>query len=230
MEEDAGLGNGGLGRLAACFIDSMATVGLPAHGYGIRYEYGIFKQKFEDGYQHELPDNWLRYGNPWEVGRPEYHLPVKFFGRVDHVDGHYKWADTEVVYAVAYDTPVPGYKNDVVNTLRLWSASSDKDFDLGHFNHGDYIRAVLDRNKAENISRVLYPNDNFFEGKELRLKQEYFLTAASLHDIVRRFKNSEFGNKSTNRTDMKLLPEKCAIQLNDTHPSIAIPELMRILM
>jgi len=231
MEEDAGLGNGGLGRLAACFIDSMANVGLAAHGYGIRYEYGIFKQQFRNGFQTELPDDWLKFGSPWEMGRPEYTIPIRFYGRVqDKGNMEFEWVDTDIVYAVAHDTPVPGYKNNVVNTLRLWSAKSPNSFELSYFNHGDYIRAVLDRNVAENISRVLYPNDNFFEGKELRLKQEYFLVASSLADILRRFKHNEFGVKIKKRTDLRLLPDKAAIQLNDTHPSIAIPEMMRLLM
>ncbi|CAG9864536.1 unnamed protein product [Phyllotreta striolata] len=233
MEEDAGLGNGGLGRLAACFLDSMATLGMAAYGYGIRYDYGIFTQKIVDGEQQEEPDDWLRYGNPWEKARPEYTLPVNFYGRVvDHPDGggRMKWVDTQVVFALPYDNPVPGYQNNVVNTLRLWSAKSPVDFNLKFFNDGDYIQAVLDRNLAANISRVLYPNDNFFEGKELRLKQEYFMCAATLQDVVRRFKTAKFGARSPTRTDFDLLPEKVAIQLNDTHPSLAIPELMRILV
>lgn len=231
LEEDAGLGNGGLGRLAACFLDSMATLGLAAYGYGIRYEYGIFAQKIVNGEQIEEPDDWLRYGNPWEKARPEFMLPINFYGRViDHPDGSKKWVDTQIVYAMPYDNPVPGYGNNVVNTLRLWSAKSPVDFNLKFFNDGDYIQAVLDRNLAENISRVLYPNDNFFEGKELRLKQEYFMCAATLQDIIRRYKSSKFGSKAAVRTDMKGLPDKVAIQLNDTHPSLAIPELMRILL
>ncbi|RDD47359.1 Glycogen phosphorylase [Trichoplax sp. H2] len=204
-EEDAGLGNGGLGRLAACFLDSLATLSYPAYGYGIRYEYGIFTQKIVNGNQIEEPDDWLRYGNPWEKPRPEYIIPVNYYGRVEEHDGVCKWVDTTQVMAMPYDTPIPGYDNNTVNTLRLWSCKSSKDFDLSHFNAGDYVQAVCDRNLAENISRVLYPNDNFFIGKELRLKQEYFLVAATLHDIA-------------------------AIQLNDTHPALAIPELMRILV
>lgn len=232
MEEDAGLGNGGLGRLAACFIDSMANVGLPACGYGIRYEYGIFKQKFKDGYQYEQPDDWLRNGNPWEIERPEYTFPVHFYGKVikDEATGKSLWVDTSIVNAVPYDTPIPGFKNNIVNTLRLWSAKSPCSFNLDYFNHGDYITAVLDRNNAENISRVLYPNDNFFVGKELRLKQQYFLVSASLRDIIRRYKSSEFGSGAAKRHDLSFIPDKAAIQLNDTHPSIAIPEFMRILV
>uniref|UniRef100_A0A1A9UT61 Alpha-1,4 glucan phosphorylase n=1 Tax=Glossina austeni TaxID=7395 RepID=A0A1A9UT61_GLOAU len=230
LEEDAGLGNGGLGRLAACFLDSMATLGLAAYGYGIRYEYGIFAQKIRNGEQVEEPDDWLRFGNPWEKARPEYMLPVKFYGRVIDTPEGKKWVDAQVIYAMPYDNPIPGYDNNVVNTLRLWSAKSPIDFNLKFFNDGDYIQAVLDRNLAENISRVLYPNDNFFEGKELRLKQEYFMVAATLQDIIRRYKASKFGCREAVRTDFEQFPSKVAIQLNDTHPSLAIPELMRILV
>ncbi|KAF3427266.1 hypothetical protein E2986_10382 [Frieseomelitta varia] len=230
LEEDAGLGNGGLGRLAACFLDSMATLGLAAYGYGIRYEYGIFTQKIRNGEQIEEPDDWLRYGNPWEKARPEFTLPVNFFGQVIDTPEGKKWVNTQVVFAMPYDNPIPGYKNNVVNTLRLWSAKSPVEFNLKFFNNGDYIQAVIDRNLAENISRVLYPNDNFFEGKELRLKQEYFMVAATLQDIVRRYKASKFGSREHHRTDFDLFPDKVAIQLNDTHPSLAIPELMRILV
>ncbi|XP_006737195.1 glycogen phosphorylase, muscle form, partial [Leptonychotes weddellii] len=230
IEEDAGLGNGGLGRLAACFLDSMATLGLAAYGYGIRYEFGIFNQKICGGWQMEEADDWLRYGNPWEKGRPEFVLPVNFYGRVEHTSQGAKWVDTQVVLAMPYDTPVPGYRNNIVNTMRLWSAKAPSDFNLKDFNIGGYIQAVLDRNLAENISRVLYPNDNFFEGKELRLKQEYFVVAATLQDIIRRFKSSKFGSCDPVRTSFDAFPDKVAIQLNDTHPSLAIPELMRILV
>ncbi|KAI1894484.1 hypothetical protein AGOR_G00116280 [Albula goreensis] len=230
IEEDAGLGNGGLGRLAACFLDSMATLGLAAYGYGIRYEFGIFNQKISNGWQLEEADDWLRYGNPWEKARPEYMLPVHFYGRVEHSSEGVKWVGTQVVLAMPYDTPVPGYKNNTVNTMRLWSAKAPNDFNLQEFNVGDYIEAVLDRNLAENISRVLYPNDNFFEGKELRLKQEYFVVAATLQDIIRRFKSSKFGCRDPVRTSFETFPDKVAIQLNDTHPALAIPELMRILV
>ncbi|XP_007561910.1 glycogen phosphorylase, liver form [Poecilia formosa] len=226
VEEDAGLGNGGLGRLAACFLDSMATLGLAAYGYGIRYEYGIFNQKIRDGWQVEEADDWLRHGNPWEKARPEYMLPVHFYGRVEETRDGPKWVDTQVVLAMPYDTPIPGYMNNTVNTMRLWSARAPNDFNLKDFNVGDYIQAVLDRNLAENISRVLYPNDNFFEGKELRLKQEYFVVAATLQDIIRRFKTTKKGRPS--RTTFDAFPDKVAIQLNDTHPAMAIPELMRI--
>lgn len=230
-EEDAGLGNGGLGRLAACFLDSMATLGMAAYGYGIRYEYGIFAQKIVKGEQQEEPDDWLRFGNPWEKARPEYMLPVNFYGNViETPEGEKKWVNTQVVFALPYDNPIPGYKNNVVNTLRLWSAKSPVDFNLKFFNDGDYIQAVLDRNLAENISRVLYPNDNFFEGKELRLKQEYFMVAATLQDIIRRFKSAKFGTRATTRNNFDYFPDKVAIQLNDTHPSLAIPELVRLLV
>nr|XP_055035983.1 glycogen phosphorylase, muscle form [Misgurnus anguillicaudatus] len=231
MEEDAGLGNGGLGRLAACFLDSMASLGLAAYGYGIRYEFGIFNQKIDNGWQVEEADDWLRYGNPWEKARPEYMRPVHFYGRTEHHPDGVRWVDTQVVLALPYDVPVPGYRNNIVNTMRLWSAKAPCDFNLKIvINVGDYIQAVLDRNLAENISRVLYPNDNFFEGKELRLKQEYFVVAATLQDIIRRFKASKFGTREVVRTDFSALPDKVAIQLNDTHPALAIPELMRILV
>uniref|UniRef100_A0A8C1M6B7 Alpha-1,4 glucan phosphorylase n=1 Tax=Cyprinus carpio TaxID=7962 RepID=A0A8C1M6B7_CYPCA len=225
MEEDAGLGNGGLGRLAACFLDSMATLGLAAYGYGIRYEFGIFNQKVVNGWQVEEADDWLRYGNPWEKARPEYMRPVHFYGRVEHNPDGVKWVDTQVILALPYDTPVPGYRNNIVNTMRLWSAKAPCEFHLKDFNVGGYIQAVLDKNLAENISRVLYPNDNFFEGKELRLKQEYFVVAATLQDIIRRFKASKFGI-----SHLKTCFVQVAIQLNDTHPALAIPELMRILI
>uniref|UniRef100_A0A803XPN3 Alpha-1,4 glucan phosphorylase n=1 Tax=Meleagris gallopavo TaxID=9103 RepID=A0A803XPN3_MELGA len=215
---------------ASCFLDSMATLGLAAYGYGIRYEFGIFNQKIVDGWQVEEADDWLRYGNPWEKARPEYMLPVHFYGRVEHSPEGVKWVDTQVVLAMPYDTPVPGYKNNTVNTMRLWSAKAPNDFNLQEFNVGDYIEAVLDRNLAENISRVLYPNDNFFEGKELRLKQEYFVVAATLQDIIRRFKSSKFGCQDPVRTSFETFPDKVAIQLNDTHPALSIPELMRILV
>jgi starch phosphorylase len=226
-EEDAGLGNGGLGRLAACFLDSMATMSIPAYGYGIRYEYGIFRQKIVDGAQLELPDNWLRYRNPWELDRQEHLHPVKFYGRVITTTNKFgkvvkEWVDTEDVMALAFDTPIPGYKNNTVNTMRLWSAKSSRDFDLKFFNEGNYIRAVEKKMQTETISKVLYPADNVIEGKELRFKQEYFLASATVHDVLYRFKKKH--------SDLRLLPEKVAIQLNDTHPSLAIPELMRVLL
>ncbi len=227
FEWDAGLGNGGLGRLAACFLDSMATLGIPGYGYGIRYEYGIFFQKLIDGYQVETPDNWLRHGNPWEFARPEHLYKVKFYGRVNQYrDGDCRfraeWIDTEDVMAMAYDMPVPGYDCNTVNNLRLWEARSTRAFDLDFFNSGDYIGAVQHKNETENISRVLYPSDQVREGKELRLKQQYFFVSASLQDIIRRY-------KKTHR-NFNQFPCKVAIQLNDTHPAIAIPELMRLLI
>ena len=227
-EFDAGLGNGGLGRLAACFMDSMATLGLPAYGYGIRYDYGIFFQRIRDGWQVETPDNWLRYGNPWEIDRPEHLYPVNFYGRVNQYydrKGRFRcdWVDTEQVMAMGYDTPIPGYRNNTVNNLRLWAAKSTREFDLAYFNHGDYERAVADKDRSETISKVLYPNDNVFIGKELRLKQEYFFVSATLQDIVRRY-------KKTNPSGFDEFPDMVAIQLNDTHPSIAVAELMRILV
>lgn len=228
IEEDAGLGNGGLGRLAACFLDSMATLGLAAYGYGLRYDYGIFTQSIRDGWQIEEPDDWLRFGNPWEKARPEYTIPVNFYGRVEETDKGPKWVDTKSILALPYDNPIPGYGNNAVNTMRLWSAKAPMSFQLQFFNSGEYINAVCERNQAENITRVLYPNDNFFEGKELRLKQQYFLVAATLQDIIRRFKSSKFGCRDPVRTSFESFPEKVAIQLNDTHPSLTIPELMRV--
>jgi starch phosphorylase len=225
LEWDAGLGNGGLGRLAACFMDSMATLELPAYGYGIRYEYGIFFQQIIQGFQAETPDNWLRYGNPWEYARPEHLYPVKFYGRVNQYydeKGGFRsdWVDAELIMAMAYDTPIPGYRNKTVNTMRLWAAKSSRDFNLDYFNHGDYHLAVADKDQSEIISKVLYPNDNVFEGKELRFKQEYFFVSATLQDIIRRY-------RKTHET-FDRFADKVAIQLNDTHPAIAIPELMRI--
>ncbi|MDA0711823.1 MAG: glycogen/starch/alpha-glucan phosphorylase [bacterium] len=226
-EHDAGLGNGGLGRLAACFLDSMATLELPAYGYGIRYEYGIFYQQIKEGYQIETPDNWLRYGNPWEVERPEVLFPIEFYGRVmQHTDSYgtlrHTWVDTQGVMAMAYDTPVPGYRNNTVNTMRLWSAKSTRDFDLDHFNEGDYEEAVVDKVLSETITRVLYPKDNAFAGRELRLKQQYFFVSATLQDAMRR-------HLKTHKV-IDNFADKTAMQLNDTHPAIAIPELMRLLV
>uniref|UniRef100_A0A915AFH5 Alpha-1,4 glucan phosphorylase n=3 Tax=Parascaris univalens TaxID=6257 RepID=A0A915AFH5_PARUN len=231
IEEDAGLGNGGLGRLAACFMDSLATLGIAAYGYGLRYEYGIFKQLIREGWQVEEPDDWLRFGNPWEKARPEYMLPVNFYGKVEKdANGKSRWINTSLVFAMPYDTPVPGFRNNVVNTLRLWSAKAENHFHLKFFNDGDYVQAVMDRNLSENITRVLYPNDNVFIGKELRLKQQYFLVASTLQDIIRRFKSSKYGCRDTIRADFSSFPDKVAIQLNDTHPSIGIPELIRLLV
>ena len=227
-ESDAGLGNGGLGRLAACFLDSASTLGLPFYGYGIRYEYGIFRQRIVDGQQTEAPDNWLRYGNPWEVQRPDVLMPVKFFGRSDYYTdedgtGRYRWVDTQDVYAMAYDHQIPGFRNNTVNSLRLWAAKSSREFDLSQFNAGAYVAAVEDKNRTENISKVLYPPDDQYAGRELRLKQQYFFTSATIQDVIRRFK------KYPGRV-WEELPDKVAIQLNDTHPSIAIPEMVRVLV
>ncbi len=226
-EIDAGLGNGGLGRLAACFLDSMATLGVPAIGYGIRYDYGIFDQDIKDGWQIEKPDMWLQYGYPWGVERPQKSYKVPFYGRVKATEDeggrlHFDWVDTHNVTAVAYDTPVPGFQNDVVNNLRLWKASSDEGFDLKSFNQGDYIEAVRSNLLEENISRVLYPNDKVFKGQELRLKQEFFLVSASLQDAMARFKKKF--------DDFRKIPQQMAVQCNDTHPNLAIPEMMRMLM
>lgn len=227
IEHDAALGNGGLGRLAACFLDSMATLGIPGYGYGIRYEYGMFTQKIENGCQVEHPDNWLRYGNPWEFPRPEVLYQVKFHGRVvEYADGQgrlrHHWVDTDDVMAMAYDTPIPGYGTETVNNMRLWAAKATRDFDLRYFNEGNYIKAVEDKNESENLSKVLYPDDTTEMGRELRLKQQYFFVSASLQDILFRYGKHHKG--------FDALPDKVAIQLNDTHPAIAIPELMRILV
>jgi starch phosphorylase len=225
-EWDAGLGNGGLGRLAACFLDSMATMSLPAYGYGIRYEYGMFYQRIVDGSQFEVPDNWLRYGNPWEFDRQEHLHKIQYQGHVveytgEHGEKCHSWVDTHDVMALAYDVPIPGFGNETVNTMRLWSAKSTRDFELESFNRGNYVGAVESKMKTENISKVLYPADHMLEGKELRLRQEYFLSSATVQDIFYRF--------AKKHDDLNLLPEKVAIQLNDTHPTLAIPELMRIL-
>ncbi len=224
-EPDAGLGNGGLGRLAACFLDSCATLGLPVTGYGLRYEYGMFHQHIDNGYQVEDPDHWMRDGHPWEVERPEYTQVVKFGGRIEHfIDlqhkSHSRWVDTEDVLAVPYDVPVSGYRNNIVNTLRLWSASATAAFNLKEFNAGDYTESVASKNEAENITMVLYPNDASENGKELRLRQQYFLTSASLQDVFRQWGDrplAEFADCNV-------------FQLNDTHPSIAVAEMMRILL
>src|SRR5690554_3655368 len=226
VEPDAGLGNGGLGRLAACFLDSLATLEIPAYGYGIRYNYGIFRQQIKNGWQAEQPDNWLRDGNPWEVLRPDVVYPVQFGGEVQVIREHgrdqFKWSGSEIVQGIAYDTPIIGYGCKTVNTLRLWSAKSPEEFNFHEFNDGDYTEAVRSKISAENLSQVLYPNDTLYMGKELRLKQQYFFVACSLADIVRRFKRQSVAWSE--------LPEFAANQLNDTHPSLAIPELMRILV
>ncbi|HOR59281.1 MAG TPA: glycogen/starch/alpha-glucan phosphorylase [Candidatus Cloacimonadota bacterium] len=227
LEPDMGLGNGGLGRLAACFMDSLATQAYPAYGYGIRYEFGIFKQSIVQGYQVEEPDHWLKKGCPWEIKRPDITYRVRFRGKVlsDTLpDGRVqqRWVDTKDVMAVAWDIPIPGYKVDNVNSLRLWQATATDEFDFDYFNSGDYVRAVEGKNISENISKVLYPNDNFHLGKVLRLEQEYFFVSATLQDIFAAFKQDH--------DCFDELPDKVAIQLNDTHPALAIPEMMRILI
>ena len=228
QEHDAGLGNGGLGRLAACFLDSCATLGLPVLGYGIRYQYGMFRQNIASGHQVEEPDPWLRGGHPWEIERSEFAQVVHFGGHVEHAyddDGYrqVRWLDTHDVLAVPFDIPVPGYQNGTVNTLRLWSAIATDEFDLNEFNAGSYTEAVAARTAAENITMVLYPNDSSENGKELRLRQQYFLASASLKDVLRRWQQ-QYGD------DFSQFAAKHCFQLNDTHPSIAVAELMRLLI
>ena len=227
MEPDMGLGNGGLGRLAACFMDSLATLAIPAYGYGIRYEFGIFEQEIRGLAQVERPENWLKFANPWEIARPEFAITVHFGGRVNYVrlpGGHVtaEWVETSDVVGVAYDTPIAGFGNNTVNTLRLWSARASKDFDLEYFQEGDYLKAVEEKNLSENISKVLYPNDETSEGRELRLKQQYFFVSCSIQDIIRRY--------LVTHQNFDEFPDKVAIHMNDTHPSLAVAELMRILM
>ncbi len=227
QEHDAALGNGGLGRLAACFLDSLATLNYSAWGYGLRYRYGIFKQEIVDGYQVEVPDYWLDF-NPWEFPRHDITVDIHFYGHVrKYQDDKGKqvtvWEGGEIVQAVAYDVPIPGYRTETTNNLRLWSSkAASGEFDFQKFNSGDYESAVADQQRAETISQVLYPNDNLERGKELRLKQQYFWCAASLYDIVRRFKKS--------KRAWSEFPDQVAIQLNDTHPTLAIVELQRILI
>ncbi len=235
QERDAGLGNGGLGRLAACYLDSMATLELPAYGYGIRYEFGIFDQVIRNGAQIERPEEWLCYGCPWMVARPEFTQPVHFYGHTEvHGDGHpqVRWVDTTSVLGIPFDMPICGHRNDTVNTLRLWSARASEEFDLTVFNAGDYERAVFDKNNSESISKVLYPNDLLVVGKELRLKQQYFFVACAIADLLRRHLDHGHNRHDSAVVQERLLklPEKVAIQLNDTHPSIAIVELLRLLI
>ena len=222
LEPDAALGNGGLGRLAACFLDSMATLNIPGFGYGIRYDYGMFRQTIVDGRQVEVPDYWLTHGNPWEFARPEVTYRVRFGGRVVKDGTQYQWVDSNDVQAMAYDTIIPGYDTMATNTLRLWSAKATQEIDLGAFNRGNYFAAVETKNHSENVSRVLYPDDSTDSGRELRLHQEYFFCSASVQDLLRRFlsKHDSFED----------LPKKVSIHLNDTHPVLAIPELMRLLL
>jgi len=221
-EVDPGLGNGGLGRLAACFMDSLATLAIPAMGYGIRYEYGMFRQKIENGQQVERPDDWLEKGAPWEFMRPSKRFSIDFGGHIYFEDKKCIWNPAEKVTALAYDQMIPGYKNDSASTLRLWSAHGGEVFDLAEFNRGDHLAAVATRSANQNLSRVLYPDDSTWNGRELRLRQEYFLVSASLQDILRR-------HLRTHGT-LNNLADKVAIHLNDTHPALAIPELMRILI
>lgn len=227
VEPDAGLGNGGLGRLAACYLDSLATLGLPAYGCGIRYEFGIFDQEIRNGYQVEHPDHWLRFGNPWEIVQPDSTVGVHFGGHTEMYTDEAgrvrtRWSYARTVLGVPYDTPVMGFDCNNANTLRLWQAKAHHEFDLEEFNEGDYLKAVEEKTISENISKVLYPNDNSSQGRELRLRQQYFFVACSLHDIVRRYLKSH--------RDFTAFSDKVAIQLNDTHPTVAIPELMRILV
>jgi glycogen phosphorylase len=226
QEVDAGLGNGGLGRLAACFLDSMATMQLPAYGYGLRYDYGIFRQEIENGEQVEQPDDWLRWENPWEIERSSLAVEVNFGGRIETSTirrrNVFRWVDTQSVIGIPYDMPIVGYGGNTVNTLRLWSAKAAEEFDFQDFNSGDYVEAVSQKVMAENLTKVLYPNDKLYMGKELRLRQQYFFVSCSLQDILRRFKKSG--------APIRRFPDYAAIQLNDTHPSMAVPELMRLLM
>ncbi|MHB1228663.1 MAG: glycogen/starch/alpha-glucan phosphorylase [Desulfurivibrionaceae bacterium] len=226
-EDDAALGNGGLGRLAACFLDSLATLGVPAYGYGIRYEYGLFFQRIVDGFQVEHPDNWLRYGTPWEYERPTNLYPVQYYGRVQRYRNNKgelrtEWIETEEIMAMACDVLVPGFNNDNVINMRLWTARASREIDLGSFNRGNYISAVQEKVQSETISKVLYPSDDIREGQELRLKQQYFFVAATFQDILRRHtkKHDNFDS----------FADEIAVQLNDTHPAIAIPEFMRLLV
>ena len=226
-EVDMGLGNGGLGRLAACFQDSLATLDYPAIGYGIRYEFGLFTQSFENGRQVESPDNWLKFGCPWEIVRPEYTVKVPMGGRVvnrmsDTGDWFPSWEDTKEIVGVPWDIPVVGFGAKAVNFLRLWESRASNEFDLGAFNEGGYAQAVHEKAMGETISKVLYPNDKTENGKILRLLQQYFFVSCSLQDIIRRY--------FENHSDWSQFVDKTVIQLNDTHPAIAIPELMRIMM
>jgi starch phosphorylase len=227
MEPDAGLGNGGLGRLAACYLDSAATLELPFYGYGIRYEYGIFEQDIEDGWQVERPEYWLRFGSPWEIARPEFATPVRLYGHVEERtggDGRFQavWKDYRTVMGLPYDIPIVGYGVNTVNLLRLWSARASHTFDLATFQRGGYVEAVREKALSETISKVLYPSDELAAGKELRLTQQYFFVACTLSDMIRRYEK--------NHDTLDALPDKVAIQLNDTHPSLAIVELMRMLV
>ncbi|MGL5035943.1 MAG: glycogen/starch/alpha-glucan phosphorylase, partial [Microcystaceae cyanobacterium] len=227
QEPDPGLGNGGLGRLAACFLDSLASLEIPAIGYGIRYEFGIFHQRIQDGWQVEVPDNWLRFGNPWELPRPDESVQVKLGGHTE-ISHNEKgqpqvvWIPERSILAIPYDTPVPGYQTNTVNPLRLWKAEASEEFNFEAFNSGMYDRAVAEKMDAETISKVLYPNDNTPAGRELRLAQQYFFVSASLQDLVR--------IHLRNHDNLDNFHERAAIQLNDTHHAIAIAELMRLMV
>ena len=228
QEQDPGLGNGGLGRLAACFLDSCATLSLPVMGYGIRYEYGVFRQRIADGWQVEEPEHWLLHGYPWDIERPEHSQKVRFGGRTEkeaEAGGglRVRWKETDDVWAVPYDLPIPGYRNDVICTLRLWKATGTDKFGLGEFNAGDYTAALTAKNRAEHLSMVLYPNDESEAGKRLRLRQQYFLASASLQDVLRRWMRDR-------GSDFSDFAARSCFQLNDTHPTVAIAELMRLLM
>lgn len=228
LEEDAALGNGGLGRLAACFLDSLATLGYLSYGYSVRYQYGLFKQVIEDGFQKEEPDDWMKNGYPWEFPKPEESVRVRFFGKSEtftDADGNLKfgWTDTQDIIAVPYDIYITGYNSDVVSVLRLWQPKAINEFDFSEFERGNYEKAVHEKNIAETLCKVLYPNDAFYQGRELRLRQEYFFVSAAVQDIIRRHK-MRFGN------DLRDLAAAEVIHLNDTHPTLAIPELMRILL
>jgi len=228
LEEDAALGNGGLGRLAACFLDSLATLGYLSYGYTIRYQYGLFKQELENGFQKEVPDDWMKNGYPWEFPKPEESVKVSFFGRTEsYLDENgrlrFRWVDTYDVFAIPYDIYITGYNSDIVSVLRLWQPKALNEFNFIEFEKGNYEKAVQEKNLAETLCKVLYPNDAFFQGRELRLKQEYFFVSAAIQDIIRRHKR-RFGN------DLHNLAQSEIIQLNDTHPTLAIPELMRILL
>src|SRR5579862_3738215 len=224
QEPDAGLGNGGLGRLAACFLDSMATMQLPAMGYGLRYEYGMFRQTIQDGWQHEQPDNWLRRPDPWEVARHHQKVEVKLNCSFEVRGGSLRAiaGKPSSLFGIPFDRPVVGYGGKTINTLRLWSAAAPDYFDFRRFSSGDFVGAMAETLEAESLTRVLYPDDSTSQGQGLRFVQEYFLVACSLADLVRRFHRTN--------SDWSLLPEKAAIQLNDTHPAMAVPELMRILL
>ena len=220
---DAGLGNGGLGRLAACFLDSLATLEIPAFGYGLRYRYGFFKQAIINGYQIEEADDWLKFKNPWEIRRNDIQVTVQFGGRVaKNKKGRSFWVDTDDIIGIPYDTPIVGYGGHTINTLRLWDSKSAEQFDYQAFNQGDYYNSIDEEMLAETLTQVLYPNDALYSGKELRFRQQFFFVSASLQDIFRRFKKFKL--------DIKEFPKKMNVQLNDTHPSIAVAELMRLLV